>query len=318
MNAPVATSPRAASPAPSSGAYHARRPRNPGPSWGFGFLRLADRVLPEWFYRPLRAFGTWVALINMHEQRRHSRDYLRIVLRREPTLIDTFRHFFVFEEMLLLKLRIADGRPHRGELAPGGEDFKRIIDSGETALLGTFHFGHSDLTGFLFGGQEKRRVSLIRQRVENSADTDELAERFSKWVSFIWVNAGENPLFAIKEAIASGSSVALTCDRIEFSARGEPFHFLGSRRLFPFTIYHLAMIFQKPVLISVGVPGRPGETIVHSSPAWRADPAAGRDANLASARAHFQAFLVLMEGLLQTNPYWWFNFLELNPEVPDA
>ena len=35
----------------------ARRPRNPGPSWGFGFLRVADRVLPEWFYRPLRAAG---------------------------------------------------------------------------------------------------------------------------------------------------------------------------------------------------------------------------------------------------------------------
>lgn len=315
MKAPVVPEPVAS---PNTETPPARRPRNPGPSWGFGFLRIADRVVPEFLYRPLRALGTWVALLNMPQQRRHSRDYLRVVLRREPSLMEVFRHFFVFEEMLMLKLRIASGRPHRGELAPGSEDFRRIIDTNETALLGTFHFGDSDLTGFLFGGQEKRRVSLIRQRVENSDDTDELARRFAGWVSFIWVNANENPLFAIKEAIESGSSVALTCDRIEFSARGEPFHFLGARRLFPFTIYHLAWIFKKPVLLSVGVPGRPGETIVHSSPAWRPDATLSRAENLERAREHFQAFLRLLEDLLRINPYWWFNFLELNPEVSDA
>lgn len=297
---------------------HARPPRNPGPSWGFGFLRLVDRILPEFFYRPVRALGTWVAMLGMHAQRRHSHDYLRVVLGREPTTCEVFRHFFVFQETLILKLRVANGRPHHGVLAGESDDFRQMIRSGEPALLGTFHFAHSDLTGFLFGGQEKRRIALIRQRVENSQDTDQLAERFAAWVSFIWVNAGENPLLAIKDAIASGSSVALTCDRIEFSARGEAFHFLGARRLFPFTIYHLALIFQKPVLLSVGVPGRPGETIVHSSPIWHPDPALGREENLAKARDHFQTFLARMEDLLRINPYWWFNFIELNPEVPAA
>ena len=93
--------------------------RNPGPSWGYRFLRLADRVVPEALFRPARAFGTWIALANMREQRRHSRDYLRVVLGREPTTREVFRHFFEFEEMLMLKLRVADGRPHRGVLAPG-------------------------------------------------------------------------------------------------------------------------------------------------------------------------------------------------------
>jgi predicted LPLAT superfamily acyltransferase len=311
MNAPVLTT------TTKTRAY-ARPPRNPGPSWGYTFLRLADRVLPEWFYRPARAAGTWVAMLGMHTQRLHSRNYLRVVLGREPTTREVFRHFLLFQETLILKLRVANGRPQRGVLAGGSEDFQSMIKSEEPALLGTFHFAHSDLTGFLFGGQEKRRVALIRQRVENSRDTDQLAQRFAGWVSFIWVNAGENPLFAIKEAIASGSSVALTCDRIEFSARGEPFHFLGARRLFPFTIYHLALIFEKPVLLSVGVPWRPGETVVHSSPAWFPNPALSREQNFANAREHFQAFLVRMEDLLRINPYWWFNFIELNPEVSDA
>jgi len=288
--------------------------RNPGPTWGYRFLRFADRFVPEALFRPARAFGTWVALANMREQRRHSRDYLRLVLGREPTLREVFRHFFEFEEMLMLKLRVADGRPHRGVLAPGCEDFGRFIDQAEDALLGTFHFGHSDLVGFLFGGQEKRHVSMVRLRVGNSHDVEKLGHTFGQWVSFVWVNEGENLLFALKDAIQAGGSLALKCDRLEFSSRAEPFLFFGTNRLFPFTIYHLAIIFGRPVFLSVGVPGNPGESVIHSSPRWAHDPTASRAANLASARAHFQAFLILVETLLRKNPYWWFNYIPLNPE----
>ena len=218
----------------------------------------------------------------------------------------------------MLKLRVADGRLHRGVLAPGCDDFQRLIDHEEDALLGTFPFGHSDLVGFLFGGQEKRRVSMVRLRVGNSHDVEKLGRAFGQWVSFVWVNEGENLLFALKDAIQAGGSLALKCDRLEFSSRAEPFRFLGARRLFPFTIYHLALIFGRPVYLSVGVPGAPGESVLHSAPRWAPDATASREANLASARAHFQAFLDLVESLLRQNPYWWFNYIPLNPVAPAA
>ena len=302
----------------SSPAEASTAARNPGPSWGYACMRLWDRVVPEVIYRPCRAIGTWIALANMPAQRRHSRAYLRVVLGREPRLIEVFRHFFTFGEVLMLKLRVAQGRPHRGVLAPGSEDFRHLINSGEDALLGTFHFGHSDLVGFLFGGQEKRRVSMVRQRVGNSEDVDKLGQLFGHWVSFVWVNEGDNLLFALKDALATGGSLALKCDRLEFSARTEVFDFLGARRIFPFTIYYLALIFNRPVILSVGVPGKPGESLIHSAPRWAPDPALSRAANLASARVHFQCFLTLVESLIRQNPYWWFNFLELNPEAPSA
>ena len=87
-------------------------------------------------------------------------------------------------------------------------------------------------------------------------------------------------------------------------------------RSFPFTIYHLALIFGRPVFLCVGVPGEPGESIVHGTPRWAPDPAASRADNLATARAHFQGFLDLVESLLRRNPYWWFNYIPLNPEAP--
>lgn len=293
-------------------------PRNPGPSWGYRFLRACDRLVPEFLFRPARAAGTWIALLNMPAQRRNSRAYLRLALGREPSRREVFRHFFAFEEVLMLKLRVANGRPHRGVLAGGSSDFRNFLGSREPALLGTFHVGHSDLVGFILGGQEKRRVSMIRQRVGNSHDTDKLGELFGRWISFIWVNEGENLLFALKEAVSAGDSIALKCDRLEFSARTEAFRFLGARRLFPFTIYHLALIFNLPVLLTVGVPGGPGESVVHSTPRWLPDPALRRDQNLALAREHFQGFVSQVETLLRANPYWWFNFTGMNPEVAAA
>ena len=290
-------------------------PRNPGPSWGYHFIRACDAVLPEFLFLPLRQLGTWIALLGMPVQRACSRAYLAALTGRPPTRREVFRHFFAFEEFLLLRLRVAKGQPHRGDLAPDATGFHQLIATGEPALLGTFHVGHSDLTGFLLGRQEHRQVFMVRQRVANSHDTEILGAEFARWVTFIWVNEAENLLFALKDAIAAGGSVALKCDRLEFSSKTEAFSFLGARRLFPFTIYHLALIFGRPVVLCVGLPAGPGHSVVHSSPLFVPD-AAGKAANLSRARDHFQEFLTRLEALLRAEPELWFNFLPLNPVVP--
>ncbi|MEO6002158.1 MAG: hypothetical protein ABIZ04_03555 [Opitutus sp.] len=296
-------------------AVSATAPRNPGPSWGYHFLCACDRVLPEFIYRPLRQLGTWVALANMSAQRGYSRAYLMALWGRPPSLREVFQHFLAFEEFLLLRLRVAHGRPHRGVLAPDAVGFHELLRSGEPALLGTFHVGHSDLTGFLLGRQEGRHVYMVRQRVGNSHDTEILGAQFAQWITFIWVNEAENLLFALKEAISSGGSVALKCDRLEFSAKTEVFMFLGVRRVFPFTIYHLALIFKRPVVLCVGLPNGEGLSTVHSSPRFVPD-AGTKASNLDRARLHFQSFLNRLEGFLHAEPYLWFNFLPLNPPAP--
>ena len=299
--------------APPSAPAPAPSPRNPGPSWGYSLIQLCDRFLPEFLFRPLRAAGTWVSLAFMPAQRGHSRDYLRIILGREPRLREIFRHFFAFEESLLLKLRAASGRLPPTAMAPDSEHFKIFVNSGRNAFLGTFHVGHSDLLGFMLGPRENHRVFMVRQRVGNSRDTEKLGALFGRWISFIWVNEPENLLFALKEAVAAGGSIAMKCDRLEFSSKSEPFHFLGAHRVFPFTIYHLALIFDLPVLFSFGVPGDDGVSVIHASPRWEPDRTRSRALNMDSARAHFQAFLNHLESVLRVNPYLWFNFLPLNP-----
>ena len=84
--------------------------------------------------------------------------------------------------------------------------------------------------------------------------------------------------------------MALKCDRLEFSAKTEAFEFLGARRQFPFTIYHLALIFQRPVVLCVGLPDGPGRSTVHSSPLYRPLPGSKAEdlANVHNVRAHGQ------------------------------
>jgi len=268
-------------------------------------------------FRPLLMAGTWVGLGCMTAQRAHSRAYLEVALGRPPRTIEVWRHFFAFTEILLLLLRTGRGQPlHCHLVPPHAAEFEALVRSDRPALFGTFHFGASDLLGYLLG-ERGRRVSILRLRVGNSDDTRLLGERFGQHVSFLWVNDPANLLFALKAALEAGQSLALKCDRLEFSAKAESFLFLGARRIFPFTIYHLAILFDRPVAFCIAVPGAdPTELQVHASPVYSPIPGAGRAANLEAARQHFQAVLDQLETLVRQHPLLWFNFLPLNPAAP--
>jgi predicted LPLAT superfamily acyltransferase len=291
-------------------------PSNPGPKWGSTFLSWAVHACPNWIFRPGLMLGSWVGLARMHAARMHSHAYLAVVLGRPPRLIEQWRHFFAFTEVLMLKFRAARGKKVRCRLeAENASGFETLVRSGRPALFGSFHFGSSDLLGYLLG-QQGRRVSILRLKMGNSADVRLLGERFAEHVSFLWVNDPANVLFTLKSALDAGESVALKCDRVEYSSKVEPFHFLGARRLFPFTIYHLALLFDRPVVFCLAVSGLPAEELnVFSSPVFTPDPALNRAANLDAARVHFQVVLEQLEILVRRHPMLWFNFLALNPEA---
>jgi predicted LPLAT superfamily acyltransferase len=290
--------------------------RNPGPSWGAAFLLWAERWWPRWFFRPVLMAGTWVAVGFMPAQRAYSREYLALVFGRPARLTEVWRHFLALTDSLMLSLRAGRGAAVRCALdLQSNAGFEALMASGRPALFGTFHFGGSDLLGYLLS-EWGRRVTIIRLQVGNSAETRLLGERFARQVSFLWVNDPARLIFDLKAAIEAGDSLALKCDRVEFSTRTEPFQFLGARREFPFTIYHLAVMFDRPVIFCLALPGDgPDALRVSSSPVFTPDPALGREANLAAARLHFQEVLTEMEKLLRKHPFLWFNFLPMNPEI---
>ena len=289
-------------------------PPDPSPSFSYELLRHADRWTPSFVFDLIMRLGAWVALWVMPTERCHSRDYLAKIFGRRARLIEVWRHFFAYTKMFVLRARLAEGRAHGCRPLESCDDLKTVIAFRRPALLGTFHFGNSDLIGFLLSSFGCH-VHMIRLRMESSRDTHRLADRFGKSVTFIWANDADNLLFAVKQAAQSGSSIALKCDRPEHSSKTEVFDFLGEKRRFPFAIYHLAILFRLPVVFCVGVPSGPDESSLHGSPIFEPDGTSKAE-NLARGRAHFQAVLTHLETLLRANPYLWFNFTRLLPAEP--
>lgn len=298
---------------------HRRRLRNPGPSWGYRFLEWAVHDWPYWLYRPTLCAGVFVALCGMPAQRRHSREYLTLVLGRRARWRDSFKHFLTLTDSLVYKLQIGR-RPSIADfhLSEKGDSaaFMALIESERPALFGTFHVGHSDLLGCMLA-EFGRRIRMVRERVGNAHDLEVLERVFGDSVEFVWINEGDSMLFALKSVAEDGVSLALQCDREEHGSRHRNFDFLGARRRFPVTIYHLSFLFQMPVAFSFGIPVGAGSTEVVCSEVFEPVGVDKREV-LEAGYAHFQRVLTLLEGVLHEHPYAWFNFLPLNSEATDA
>jgi predicted LPLAT superfamily acyltransferase len=291
-------------------------PRNPGPSWGYAFLQGAMRVLPERVFRwGLRA-GAVVGWAVMPAARSHTRAYWEALLGRPPSWREEASHFADFAECLAGKLALAHGRRpafHFHDVAQSA-DFREVCEVPGPVLFGSFHLGEADLMGAMladFG----RTVHMVRLRVENSRDTETLGRALGETLRFIWINQPEDMLFALKNALQAGHSIALHCDREQFGARREAFEFLGKRRWFPLTIYHLSALFDVPVAFAFALRrDARGSIPVVTAPVFR--PLPDRRETLRAGAAHFQTVLRQVESLLREDPALWFNFSPLNTPVP--
>ncbi|WP_269526307.1 hypothetical protein [Coraliomargarita parva] len=296
-----------------------KRLRNPGPVGGYHFIIWFDRCLPASWFQGLLRFGVWIAFWLMPRQRAYSREYLRLALGHEPSNAEIFRHFLALSESLVAKLRIGRGQPvPEFHIVPNGQEeaFVELARSERPALFGTFHVGYSDLTGCMIG-QFGRRVRMVRQRVGNAYDLTLLQRIFGEYVEFVWINEGESLLFALKSVAEDGVSLALQCDREEHGSRHQHFDFMGARRRFPVTIYHLAHLFRMPVVFSFGFPGEAGHVDVLCSRPFE-PTGESKKADLQAGYLHFQEVLHQLEVELKKRPYMWFNFLPMNSEDAHA
>ncbi len=288
--------------------------RNFGPGFGCDLIVLGDKVTP----RPLEhAVVYLVALVGLVVARQnipHSRAYLEAVTGRPASIFQIWKHYQRMVFGLVRKLRAARGITPRVVLPPTAPaDYAKLRDSGDGLLFGTFHVGDSDLLGCLLGPFFSKRVTMVRLRVGNSDDTERLVGRFGEHIDYLWINRPEDVLFGIKNALSEGRPIALQCDRDEYASRTEYFRFLGTRRRFPFTIYHLSALLRKPVAIAFAVPRADGASELHTPPVFTPCAKASRDEVLRAGAEHFQGVLDTLEGLLRRDPYVWFNFTPLNP-----
>lgn len=288
--------------------------RNPGPSWGYVFISFVNRYAPWWLMQRLLQVGSLVAYAFMSSQRRQSKRFLSDVYGRTAKWYESWKHFTAFSEFLVRRFEAASGRVVQFRSVGGAaERMNSLVEQNQQTLHGTFHYGNSDLMGFWMSRYDID-VSMIRYKVDNSRDVEWLESCFGENISFVWVNDPKELLFALKNSVQDGASIAMKCDRVEHSSKIETFEFLGRRRLFPFTIYHLSILFELPVMFTFGLPVGQMESEVYSSKIFTPD-GANKKEKLELARSHFRDVLRLLEGLVKRDPYQWFNFVDALPDA---
>lgn len=289
--------------------------RNPGPSWGYRFLQWAVKWVPDGIFRFGLRVGAVVGWSFMPDARKHSRDYWKVLTGKQMSLRQQWQHFGDFAETLVVKLSLVHGHRPAFHMVNNGfeEEFMALCRSKEPALFGSFHFGEADLMGSVLS-EFDRRIAMIRLRVGNSEDIRAIEKTFGDAVDFIWINQPEEMLFALKSAMENGCSIAMHCDRVQYGSRRESFEFLGKERWFPITIYHLAIMFQRPVVFAFAARrDERGSIPVVATPVFR--PLASKVDSLCLAKNHFQKVLNTLEELMREDPFLWFNFEPLNEEV---
>jgi len=294
--------------------------RNPGPDWGFRVIRFWQKILPT----PICRFVAWslsgFSVLLMPRARRYSREYLSMVLERPAGWREVWRHFFTFTLYLLERLSLwSPPALHQYRYFSSnshGLPFLRLIKKGSPFLAGTFHVGYSELLGFMIS-LHHGKMSMVRLKVGNNDDTSRITRNFRSTMEIIWANDPGEMLFSLKDALDRDRSLVMACDRIEFSSKTTDLQFLGARRRFPFTLYHLGIIYQRPVFLVYALPDplRNKHLIATASPAFLPSPHLSRNQQLALAKEHFQAFLSQLEESLRKEPFYWFNFEPVNPVV---
>ena len=289
---------------------------NPGPNWGYQTIAFWERVLPGPVFRLVLGIGTAIGMAFMPQQRKAGREYWCKLNGTEPSIWEQYRHFRSFMDGLVLKLQAGRNKFPQFQFSPEAHSgpFVELCHSSQPAIFGTFHIGHSDMMGCMlrdFG----RKISMVRLKVGNSFDTDEMERIFRNTVSFLWINRPEEFLFSLKETLQEGKSLALQCDRTEYSSRTCTLNFLGEQREFPMTIYYLSHMFQYPVVFAFTGPLEPcGKIQVYTSPVFQ--PLRDRKEHLREATRHYQEVIDSLQRHLHRYPELWFNFIPLDRCFP--
>ncbi|MDB5820102.1 MAG: hypothetical protein JWQ11_3742 [Rhizobacter sp.] len=242
--------------------------------------------------------------------RRASREFLEAARERPATLIDVFRHLFVFATTLLDRVYLARGDLRRFELTVEGASLVTdALAQGKGCLLLGSHLGSFDLMTLANEALDREPVTVLMQvdhrarvrRIAGMADPAGTARMDERVIPLGHPNA----LLRAHEVLVSGGLVAMLADRVASTATARPASFLGRNALFPLGPHVLAARSGAPVLMCFG--------IHEGGSAYRIEfvefgQTAERFARGAALQPMVDRYADVLETYAKRWPLNWFNF----------
>lgn len=240
--------------------------------------------------------------------RRHSRNYLRRALGREPGALDRYRHLLCFASAIHDRIYLLNERSDLFDIETEGEELVREhFRAGNGAILMGAHVGSFEITYTLSKRQPGLQVAMAMYE-DNARKVNALLAAINPAVRPQVIALGQiDTMLKIHEYLERGAFVGLLGDR---SLRDEPglvVEFLGSPATFPTGAMRVAALLRQRVFFMVGLyrGGNRYRVVFEPLADFAATPRGQRDAAVRDAIVRYAS---LLEATCRAHPYNWFNF----------
>ena len=266
---------------------------------------------------PLYAITTYFFLF-APRARRHTLQYLRRALGREPHALDRFRLLLYFATVIHDRLFLVNGRYGAFDISVEGEELMRSRqDSGGGAFLLGAHFGSFEVMRSFGQRQASMRIAMAMYE-ENARKINSILRAIDPAVSPDIIALGRvEAMLKIAERLDQGGYVGMLGDRTLGDEPAQRVMLLGRPAYLPIGPLRAAAILRRPVIFMVGIYRGANRYHVVFAPLadFTATPATERDA---AVHAAVERYAALLERYCISDPYNWFNFFDIWRTPPDA
>jgi len=236
-----------------------------------------------------------------------SREYLRRVLGRRPTLREVCRHFYAFATVAVDRIYFLSDRWSGFDIRLHGENLvlEKITQHNGCILIGA-HLGSFECLRTL--GRRHNIGIKMAMFERNTPIVASITRAINPAVEQEIISLGEpDSMLQIVESLAKGNSIGMLADR-GLSDRGlVQLPFLNGMASFPTAPFRVAAVANRPVVLMVGLYRGGNRYDVHFELLVDSSRVARSDRNQ-MVENWMRLYVARVEHYCRQAPYNWFNF----------
>jgi len=242
--------------------------------------------------------------------RRASRDYLRRVLRREPKLIDLYKHIFTFATTIHDRVYLINNRYDLFDITVHNEQIIHdMLAQGRGAFLIGAHLGSFEVTHAMGRRHPDLQVIMVMFE-ENARKINSMLAAINPAIQQEIIPLGHiDTMLKVRDRLNDGSVLSILADRTLDDDMTLEVPFIDQLAPFPIGPFRMAALLDRPVIFMTGLYLGGNRYSIHFEQLadFSEIPAADKNAAIQSAIKRYAA---LMEKYCRSAPYNWFNFFD--------
>jgi predicted LPLAT superfamily acyltransferase len=243
---------------------------------------------------------------------RASRNALRRLLQREPTLRDVCKHFYCFAACVVDRLYLLKDRKHYFEIQVDRPDEVATLTSESTGcLLVVAHLGSFEPLRMLGTTQRNLPISILMDRKQGEMLV-KILERVNPDFALQIIDAaqrGPELVLQLRDALKAGRMVCIMGDRARADERALDVEFFGGSVRVPEGPWALATALGVPVILGFGL-YHGGHHYQACFEVFANKVSTSRHNRADDLRDCAQRYAQRLEHYTRLAPYNWFNFYD--------